>query len=364
MTAKQFFKSNAFKCLVTLLCVLLISGVLLTCAYGFMEVSKGERLQRAIGKIYPDQTVTIYGRGEGDELAVISAEDKEPKSLISESTTYGNATVTEAYKITFADSADVHYLVQSVGKHGFSEGTVTCWIAVNVDEANKTIKNIAKVSLASNKGQSFISKITGDMLESFTKDLPENGFFPDKEHSEFMVSGATKSSTAICNSVNGAIDYVKSGVFGLSLTDKYSDYAYTDYISTKQTSHTASGNSVTYSIVTTGLGQAGAFNITVTVTGGKITAYNITQNGSTSETWANKMDATIKDGTYFTANGGKTAADLKAVLGENGDNLTLDGFESGATLPDRSHATKSNFLCLYAGLFATANYQTALGGNA
>lgn len=364
MTAKEFFKSNAFKCLVTLLCVLLVSGVLLTCAYGFMEVSKGERLQRAIGKIYPDQTVTIYGLGEDDELAVISADDKEPKSLVSESTVYGNATVTEAYKITFEDSADVHYLVQSAGKHGFSEGTVTCWIAVNVDEANKTVKNIAKVSLASNKGQSFISKITDDMLESFTKDLPENGFFPDKENNEYMVSGATKSSTAICNSVNGAIDYVKSGVFGISLTDAYSDYAYTDYISTKQTSHTVSGDSVTYNIVTTGLNQAGAFKITVTVTDGKITAYTITQNGSSNETWENKMDATVKDGTYFTANGGKTAADLKAVLGENGDNLTLDGFESGASTTDKNYATKSNFLCLYAGLFATANYQTAMGDNA
>ena len=361
MTAKQFFKSNVFKCLVTLLCVLLVSGVLLTCAYGFMEVSKGERLQRAIGKIYTDKTVTIYGRGEGGELAEISATDKDPKSLIPESKTIGNATVTEAYKITFADSDDIHYLVQSVGKHGFSEGTVTCWIAVNVDEQNKTIKNIAKVSLASNKGQSFISKITGEMLESFTKDLPENGFYPQDG---YMVSGATKSSTAICNSVNGAIDYVNQEILGVEVTDPYEGYAYTEYISTKQTSHTVSGTSVTYKIVTTGLSYAGAFSITVTVTDGKITAYEITANGSTEKPdYLSKMDPEILDGTFFTKDGGKTADALKAVVGENGDNVTLDGFESGATAADKSHATKSNFLCLYAGLFATENYTTAIGGN-
>lgn len=363
MTAKQFFKSNVFKCLVTLFCVLLVSGVLLTCAYGFMEVSKGERLQRAIGKIYPEQTVTIYGRGEGDGLAEISSADKDPKSLVAESLSYGNATVTAAYKITFKENDDVHYLVQSTGKHGFSEGTVTCWIAVNVDEETSTIKNIAKVSVAANKGQSFISKITGDLLESFTKDLPENGFFPDKENNNYVVSGATRSSTAICNSVNGAIDYVH-GLLGVEVTDRYESYAYTDYISTKQTSHKVNGNSVTYNIVTEGLGKAGSFKITVTVESGKITAYEITENGSTAESWANRMDPEIKDGTFFTKDGGKTADELKAIVGENGDNVTLDGFESGATdKENKSHATKSNFLCLYAGLFATANYQTALGGN-
>ncbi len=360
MTAKQFFKSNVFKCLVTLLCVLLVSGVLLTCAYGFMEVSKGERLQRAIGKIYTDQAVTIYGRGEGGELVEINATDKDPKSLVSESKTLGNAVVSEAYKITFGENDDVHYLVQSTGKHGFSEGTVTCWVAINVDEQNKTIKNIAKVSLASNKGQSFISKITGEMLESFTKDLPENGFYPQDG---YMVSGATKSSTAICNSVNGAVDYVHQEIFGVEVTDPYEGYSYTEYISTRQTSHTVSGNSVTYNIVTEGLGKAGSFKITVTVEGGKITAYEIIENGSTNG-WESKMDPEILDYTFFTKDGGKTADELKAIVGENGDNVTLDGFESGATdKTNRSHATKSNFLCLYAGLFATANYTTALGGN-
>lgn len=362
MTAKQFFKSNVFKCLVTLFCVLLISGVLLTCAYGFMEVSKGERLQRAIGKIYPKQSVTIYGRNDAGELTEISSADKDPKSLVAENISYGNATVTAAYKITFEENNDVHYLVQSIGKHGFSEGTVTCWVAVNVDETTNSIKNIAQVSIAANKGQSFISKITGDLLESFTKDLPENGFFPDKKEGVYFVSGATRSSTAICNSVNGAIDYVHE-ILGIEVTDPYESYAYTDYISTKQTKHTVSGNSVTYNIVTEGLGKAGSFKITVKVEGGKITEYEITENGSTAESWANKMDPEILDYTFFTKDGGKTADELKAIVGENGDNVNLDGFESGATAADRSHATKSNFLCLYAGLFATANYQTALGGN-
>ncbi len=64
MTVKQFFKSNAFKCIITLLCVLLISGIFLTVAYGFLEVSKGERLQRAVKQIYTTSTPVILGVDE------------------------------------------------------------------------------------------------------------------------------------------------------------------------------------------------------------------------------------------------------------------------------------------------------------
>ncbi|MDE6868954.1 MAG: hypothetical protein K2J83_07440 [Clostridia bacterium] len=58
MTAKQFFKSNVFKCLVTLLCILLVCGVFLTVAYAFLKVTDEERLNRAISKIY-GRTVSV-----------------------------------------------------------------------------------------------------------------------------------------------------------------------------------------------------------------------------------------------------------------------------------------------------------------
>ena len=56
MTAKQFFKSTAFKCVVTLLCVLLISGIFLTLMNGLLAVSEEERFQLALFKLFP------YGR--------------------------------------------------------------------------------------------------------------------------------------------------------------------------------------------------------------------------------------------------------------------------------------------------------------
>ena len=52
MTAKQFFKSNVFKCLITLLCVLLVSGIFLTIMDGLLEVTPEEKRNRAISKIY------------------------------------------------------------------------------------------------------------------------------------------------------------------------------------------------------------------------------------------------------------------------------------------------------------------------
>ncbi len=362
MTAKQFFKSNAFKSIIALLCVLLVSGIFLTIAYGFLEVSKGEQLQRALSKIYSGKEIVIYGENDKE----ITAEDKNPVGLTKESVAIGNAVIDQAYKIVYTENEKeiTNYLISSKGSGGFGGG-VTCWVAL-ISEDN-ALTGIESVSISSWGGETLSAEVSGstlisDIISSYTDGIY---YAPNKDANEYVVSGATRSSTAICNAVNGAIDYVKSNILGLSLTDYYKDYAYTDYISTRQMQKPAvSGNSVTYNIVTEGLRPAGEFKITVTVTDGKITAYNITQNGSTDETWAGKMDPTVKDGTYFTANGGKTAADLKAVLGENGDNVSLDGFESGATLTDRSHATKSNFLCLYAGLFATANYQTALGGNA
>ena len=203
MTVKGFFKSNAFKCIITLLCVLLVSGVLLTIAYGFMEVSNGERLQRAVKKVYSTSSPVVYG-ADGE----IKADEKDPKGLISESVTSGDATIISAYKITFKDKEDTHILVQSRGKGGYSGGTVTCWVAIKVDFENKKVLGIEKVQIGENTNQSFIGKITQNMLDKFTKGLPEDGF-TTKGDDATVSTGATFSSNAICNSVNGAVDWVR-----------------------------------------------------------------------------------------------------------------------------------------------------------
>ena len=211
MTVKGFFKSNAFKCIITLLCVLLVSGVLLTIAYGFMEVSNGERLQRAVKKVYTTSSPIVHGLDENGEDVIISSEDKNPKGLVSESVTSGNAVIISAYKITFEDKDDVHYLVQSRGKGGYSGGTVICWVAIKVDLENKKVIKIEKVQIGENTNQSFIGKITEKMLNDFTEDLPEDGF-TTKGDNATVSTGATYSSNAICNSVNGAVDWVRKTI--------------------------------------------------------------------------------------------------------------------------------------------------------
>ena len=82
MTVKEFFKSNAFKCIAALLSVLLVSGIFLTICYGFMEVTDGERLQRAVTSIYSGKEVTVYGLDEAGNDAVIDSTVSTPRGLL------------------------------------------------------------------------------------------------------------------------------------------------------------------------------------------------------------------------------------------------------------------------------------------
>ena len=60
---------------------------------------------------------------------------------------------------------------------------------------------------------------------------------------------------------------------------------------------------------------------------------------------------------------GKDAAFFAGIIGENGENGTNSNYGANGIA---TGATKSNYLCLSAALFATANYDTAVaeGGNA
>lgn len=351
MTVKGFFKSNAFKCIVTLLCVLLVSGIFLTIAYGLLEVSEGERLQRAISKIYTGDAPIIHGVDENGNDKVITSSEKNPKSLVKNTLKVGKAEILAAYKITFEGADDVHYLVQSRGKEGYSGGTVTCWVAVNVDETGKQIKNIAKVQIGGNTAQTLMNKITDSLLASFTKSLPEDGFYPDDG---YAVSGATLSCTAICNSVNGAVGYVNEEIFGIKKENVYKDFFYTEYIDVARTKHTVEGKNVTYNIVTNPYLQAKAFTIDITVgEGAAITAYRIAHNGSTNH-YDDDQPTDIKDGTLFI---GKTLSYFTGIYGSD-----MNYTEHAGNVTGGASASKSNYLCMYAAAFATANYEKCTGG--
>lgn len=373
MSVKEFFKSNVFKCIAALLCVLLVSGGFLTIAYGFLEVTEGERLNRAVSGIYEGKEVSVYGLDDSGNELLIDSSVSNPQGLLKEKLTIGSAEIQQAYKVVYTEDEKevLNYLVSSLGKGGYSGGSITCWVALTIED--NEISGIYKIQISTNASQTLMSDINGSSL---LKDIAEayetdKYYVPDKTNSEFIVSGATMSSTAVCNSVNGAIAYVRTEVLNEEITYPYSGFNYTQYIdvANPDSSYTVENGVVTYSIVTTSNGNAGAFTLEIKVKeGGKITAYEIKENGSNPASWADKMMPEIKDGTFFTADGGKDAAALKAVLGENAENTSLEGLETGAS-SGREHATKSNYLCIYAALFATSNYENCIaaqaqGGNA
>ncbi|MBD5632669.1 MAG: hypothetical protein HDP34_05515, partial [Clostridia bacterium] len=253
MTVKQFFKSSVFKCIVTLLCVLLISGVFLTIMNGLLEVTDEERFNRAINKIYGKSVST-------EKLAVENYNS--------------NAVINEAYKV----KDDGNYLIKATGLGGFENGTVTCWVVVVVK--NGKVAGVQNVTIDSNKGQSYISKISQSFLKSFETN-PADGFYFTTADG-YLTSGASRSSNAICNAVNGAVDFVNAKL-GNVAEDIYADLQYVQNIITKQTSHEYNKDTheVIFHLTTNSYGNAANFVIDITVKDGVITKFDYVTNGST-----------------------------------------------------------------------------------
>ncbi len=190
MTVKQFFKSTAFKCIVTLLAILLICGVFLTVMYGFLEVSDEERFERAINK--------IYGKSVTTEAVVLDGKQTE----------FEYSSVLEAYKVI----DDGNYLVKLSGKEGFG-GNVECWVAVEMD--GNSIEGIMKVAVDNAPGESYIGKVSQDALNSLAEKAEYGsevmgGYTHGSKQpgSDYIATGASYSMRAISNCVNGAMEFV------------------------------------------------------------------------------------------------------------------------------------------------------------
>lgn len=329
MSAKQFFKGTAFKCIVILLVIMLICGVLLTLANALLGVSDEERLGRTISAFY----------GEDVEYEVAEIDQDYAATSLYE--------VTQVYDIGGDHEGDYLLCVSGAGGYPNGTGTVIAWVIVHVDE-NKEAK-VAQVSLPSsdNSSQTFLSYITDSHINTVISQADESGF--TNYTTGGLTTGATYTFTGTINCMNGALNYVKAVYCGY--VSPYADYQYTDYID-DSTTISVSGTDVTYNIVTTSNSPAQSFEITITVDENKqITEYEITVNGSTSDNtgyYGDKMSTVAKNMI------GYTQSELEAYLDS-------DDLETGAT--------RSNELCVYAGLFATANYDLALaeygeGGNA
>lgn len=323
MTAKEFFKSTAFKCICVLLCIVLICGILLTICNALFFVSDKERLDRAIAKIY-GTTVEYNDKEEVDE-------DYSSTALYK---------VNQVYPLLGTHEGE--YLLNVTGNGGYSGGTVTCWVVANVTDGK--FDGISKVTIDSNSGQSYIAKIGSDDLQALIDQQEDSSSFVSFT-TNGISTGATFSLSAITNCMNGASEYVRA-VYGGEVS-KFANYEYKDYIE-ETTEITVSGTDVTYNIITKANGKAKPFTINITVNSEKkITSYEIVVNGSTSG-YQSGMSAIALNMVN------QTQTSLE-------EHVNAGGLNTGATL--------SNTLCVYSGLFATANYDLALeqyaeGGNA
>ena len=320
MSTKQFFKSTTFKCLITLLCVLLVSGIFLTIMNSLLAVTDQEKFDRAIQKIYGKPVTT-------EQVAVAQYNS--------------DATIDEAYKVL----DDGNYLIKATGKGGFDNGTVTCWVVVAVNKGQ--ISGIEKVVIDSNKAQSSISNINDKFLNGF-KNYTGAKFDPEIG---FVKTGATFSAGAICNAVNACIDYVNNHWLGNVTENKFEGFLFQEYIDTDVTDYTVDDNgNIIFAIKTKRYPEANAFTVNIVVgTDGRIVSYEIVTNGSTSG-YDKSMNPAIADGSLFV---GMDIADIKALLN---DGIT---FPSGSNADLKTGATKSNYLCVCAAAFATANYKLA-----
>ena len=192
MSAKSFFKSTAFKCIVVLVSIVLVCSVFLTICNALFYVSDEERLDRALAELYAGESVTT-------ELAP-GAEN------LGDGLEVGRSVIVTARVVT-SDNHAGDWLVQSRGLDGYQNGTVTCWVVINTE--NGAVTGVGAVSIISNEGQSYIGRITQEFLNGFSE-----GFTGEPYPDNLLSAGASYSSAAIRNSVNGALEYVKTSLQG------------------------------------------------------------------------------------------------------------------------------------------------------
>ena len=327
MTAKQFFKSTAFRALAVLLAITIVAGGLLAIFNDLLYISDEERFNRVIEE--------IYGGNAKVEKTILSTDD--------EAMTFDNGSVSQVYLMD-----DGNYLIQATGKNGYNGGTVTVWVVHNFTASSW--KGIGKVVYESNTSQTQMGTFSSSYYELFTQyndEILDDMLFSAEGETNTvpaLVAGSSRTSRAFCNAVNTSILYVKSELLGQEVvTYKYEYEKYIDMDNSVIEADLAA-KTLDLSLTVKANGEAGAFVIDINVKNGTITAYEIKTNGST-DGYEGDMNADYLNGTAFVD---KTAADLKAVL--EGDDVDVDG----GTIT--SGASYSDFSCLIAAVYAASNY--------
>lgn len=353
MTVKGFFKSTAFKCIITLLAILLVCGVFLTIANGFLSVSEEERFDRAIKKLY------------GKDVTV------ERIDLSNQKTSFDYSDIVEAYKV----KDDGNYLIKAEGKEGFG-GTVTCWVVVETGDGEngaKVVTGVMKIAIEKAAGESYIGNVSEEALNELAKKATpgkevEGGYkHGSREDGDDKIeTGASFSMRAISNCMNGAMQFAENYLNGIVPPDFYADngFEYLRLINKDATSYTDENGVVKYNITTTGSGPVSAFKLKIDIgnTDGKavVNSLEIVSSGSVDGKGKTAADY---DALIFKDYIGKSLDYLIGMLNENIDYPATNDKDIS------TGATRSSYNIAYACAFALANYQKCLeipfeGGNA
>ena len=226
---KEFFKSTSFKCIAVLLAIVLVCGILLTICNSLFKVTDQERLDRVLSQIY----------GE-------SVETKEHKLTEYETTEFDNGSINNVYEVT----SDGNYLISSTGTGGFSGGTVTCWVVIEMTDGS--VSGIGNVVVSENTNQSWIANVPDSAFEHFGDSYTDGETFDVSDWQDNgLTGGATGSTTAIVNAVNIALLFARSQIAGEVIepdVNPFEDFDYTKYIDTTATKVTLNedGSSVDF----------------------------------------------------------------------------------------------------------------------
>lgn len=191
MKIKDFVKSTAFKCIIVLLCIALISGGLLSVLNDLLYVSEEEKIQRVISSLYDGQQVEFTAEE-------ISESDKQ--------NSYG--TINTVYSLS-----DGNLIINSTGSGGYKGGSVTVWTIVIMSQNQLT--GIKAVSIDSYEKQTLMSQLNASFLSTYSSnnELVSNGEYFTTSGNDIITSvttGATMSSNATNNAVNAALSYVRN----------------------------------------------------------------------------------------------------------------------------------------------------------
>lgn len=186
MTVKQFFKSQAFKCIIVLLVIALIAGGLLAILNDVLYVTDEERTMRAIEKVY------------GKEMQY------EELSYSAEELTNDYGTISKVYLLE-----NGNYMVQSTGGGGYKGGTITVWTVLAYKDGAFT--GIEKVVLESYEKQTLMSKLTYDVYSAHNDEITGDVYFTTgSDGIKVVISGATYSTNALNNAVDCALYFART----------------------------------------------------------------------------------------------------------------------------------------------------------